>query len=95
MNESVHQDIFQISTSVYLIINNIFCLKNFAFCIYLRAIDFDAFFRGGGGVREFKCSTYLQVLDTLGLISTTFLFPVFAPPPLKRGFEGRSRCSYS
>lgn len=84
MNESVHQDIFQISTSVYLIINNIFCLKNFAFCIYLRAIDFDTFFRGGGGgVREFKCSTYLQVLDTLGLISTTFLFPVFAPPPLE------------
>ena len=81
MNESVHQDIFQISTSVYLIINNIFCLKNFAFCIYLRAIDFDAFFRGGGGgVREFKCSTYLQVLDTLGLISNAFLCPVFAPP---------------
>lgn len=49
MNESVHQDILQISTSVYLIINNIFCLKNFAFCIYLRAIDFDAFFRWGGG----------------------------------------------
>ena len=49
MNESVHQDILQISTSVYLIINNIFCLKNFAFCIYLRAIDFDAFFRRGGG----------------------------------------------
>lgn len=48
MNESVHQDILQISTSVYLIINNIFCLKNFAFCIYLSAIDFDAFFRGGG-----------------------------------------------
>lgn len=35
---------------------------------------------GGGGVREFKCSTYLQVLDTLGLISNTFLCPVFAPP---------------
>lgn len=85
MNESVHQDILQISTSVYLIINNIFCLKNFAFCIYLRAIDFDAFFRwGGGGVREFKCSTYLQVLDTLGLISNTFLCPVFAPPLEKR-----------
>ena len=50
MNESVHQDILQISTSVYLIINNIFCLKNFAFCIYLRAIDFDAFFRRGGGL---------------------------------------------
>lgn len=49
MNESVHQDILQISTSVYLIINNIFCLKNFAFCIYLRAIDFDAFIRWGGG----------------------------------------------
>lgn len=48
MNESVHQDILQISTSVYLIINNIFCLKNFAFSIYLSAIDFDAFFRGGG-----------------------------------------------
>lgn len=48
MNESVHQDILQISTSVYLIINNIFCLKNFAFCIYMRAIDFDAFFRWGG-----------------------------------------------
>ena len=49
MNESVHQDILQISTSVYLIINNIFCLKNFAFCIYLRAIDFDAFSEEGGG----------------------------------------------
>ena len=35
---------------------------------------------GGGGVREFKCSTYLQVLDTLGLISKAFLCPVFAPP---------------
>lgn len=81
MNKSVHQDILQISTSVYLIINNIFCLKNFVFCIYLSAIDFNAFFRGGGGrVREFKCSTYLQVLDTLGLISTAFLCPVFAPP---------------
>lgn len=44
MNESVHQDIFQISTSVYLIINNIFCLKNFAFCIYLML-----FSDGGGG----------------------------------------------
>ena len=69
---------------MHLIINNIFCLKNFAFCIYLRAKDFDAFFRwgggGGGGVREFKCTTYLQVLDTLGLISNTFLCPVFAPP---------------
>ena len=48
MNKSVHQDILQISTSVYLIINNIFCLKNFVFCIYLSAIDFNAFFRGGG-----------------------------------------------
>ena len=80
MNESVHQDILQISTSVYLIINNIFCLKNFAFCIYLRAIDFDAFFRWGGGVREFKCSTYLQVLDTLGLISNAFLSSLCSPP---------------
>ena len=80
MNESVHQDILQISTSVYLIINNIFCLKNFAFCIYLRAIDFNVFSEGGG-VREFKCSTYLQVLDTLGLISTAFLCTVFGPPP--------------
>lgn len=56
MNESVHQDIFQISTSVYLIINNIFCLKNFAFCIYLRAIGFDAFFRGGGELENLSAA---------------------------------------
>lgn len=43
MNESVHQDILQISTSVYLIINNILFEE---FCILHL---FDAFFRWGGG----------------------------------------------